>query len=187
MVKRLRGKAWVFDGIMDVDWEICPYPELRDAGVELGVWGRYEVIGQFAMIKVDADFPKKVRKGDFIVASDNFGYGHDHDTGPKAVKGAGVGAVLCESAGPYFLRNSLDHGLPVVEVKGIRKAVQQGDELELDLERGHVKNLRTQEELNFKPFPSFILEMLDAGGIYPWVEQQLNAGTLRPDPRRAAT
>lgn len=183
MVKPLRGKAWVFDGIMDVDWEICPFPELQSAGVELGVWGRYDQIGQFAMIKVDPDFPKKVRKGDFIVAGENFGYGHDHDTGPKAIKGAGVAAVLCESAGPYFLRNSLDHGLPVVELKGIRKAVQQGDELELDVARGYARSLRTKKELNFKPFPAFILEMLDAGGIYPWIEQQLKAGTLHPGPR----
>lgn len=183
MAKPMRGKAWVFDGIMDVDWEICPFPELKDAGVELGVWGRYEVLGQFAMVKVDPEFHRKVRKGDFIVAGENFGYGHDHDTGPKAIKGAGVAAVLCESAGPYFLRNSLDHGLPVVELEGIRKAVQQGDELELDAEKGYVKNLRTMEELTFKPFPSFILEMLDAGGIYPWIEHQLKAGTLRPGPR----
>ena len=186
MAERRHGKAWVFDGIMDVDWEICPYPELRDAGVELGVWGRYEVIGKFAMTKVDPDFPKKVQKGDFIVAGENFGYGHDHDTGPKAVKGAGVGAVLCDSAGPYFLRNSLDHGLPVVEIKGIRNAVQQGDELELDLESGYVENLRTQGKFSFKPFPSFILEMLYAGGIYPWIEQQLNAGTLRPPVRTSS-
>lgn len=186
-MKPLRGKGWVFDGIMDVDWEICPYPELRAAGVELGVWGRYEVIGKFAMVKVDPDFPNKVGKGDFIVAGENFGYGHDHDTGPKAVKGAGVGAVLCDSAGPYFLRNALDHGLPVVEIAGIRQAVQLGDELELDLEQGCVKNLRTQQELPFKPFPEFILKMLDAGGIYPWIEQRLKAGTLRSDVKARAT
>jgi 3-isopropylmalate/(R)-2-methylmalate dehydratase small subunit len=180
MATPLRGKAWVFDGIMDVDWEICPFPELKDAGVELGVWGRYDAIGQFAMIKVDPEFPKKVSRGDFIVAGENFGYGHDHDTGPKALKGAGVAAILCESAGPYFLRNSLDHGLPVVELAGIRNAVQQGDELELDVEKGYVRNLRTNANLSFTPFPSFILEMLDAGGIYPWIERQIKDGVLRP-------
>ena len=176
MILVMRGRAWVFDGIMDVDWEICPSPEIRGARVDLG---------KFAMIKVDPDFPNKVQKGDFIVAGDNFGYGHDHDIGSRALKSAGVGAVLCESAGPYFLRNSLEHGLPVLEIKGIRVAVQQGDELELDIKKGYVKNLRTKIELNFTPFPDFILNMLDAGGIYPWIEQQIREGTLRRDSTRS--
>lgn len=87
--------------------------------------------------------------------------------------------MLCESTNAYFLRNSMDHGLPVVEVKGIKQMVRQGDELEVDLEKGSVKNLRTKAVLNFKPFPSFLLERLGAGGLYPYLEQQVKAGKLR--------
>lgn len=169
----LRGQAWVFHGILDVDWEICAYslvPELKRRGPLT-----YDVLGPYCMTKVDPEFPRKVRPGDFIVAEENMGYGHDHDHACMAIRGAGVAAVLCESAGPYFLRNSIDHGLPVLEVPGIVSAVSQGDTLEVDLARGGVKNLTTSTALSFNPFPDFIREILDAGGLYPMLKAQLDA------------
>ena len=176
MSKVLRGKAWVFDGILDVDWEICPYETLRQLR-EQGTPITYEELGRYCMTKVDQDFPRKVQRGDFIVAGEGMGYGHDHAS--MSIRGAGVGAVLCESTNANFLRNSFDHGLPVLEVRGIKAAVQQGDELEVDLERGTVQNCRTGAALTFKPLPDFLLQMLEDGGLYPHLERRVKAGVLR--------
>jgi len=167
----LRGKAWVFPGMLDIDYEICSYNLCRDLRADTA-----EALGKYCMVNVDPDFPKKVQKGDFIVAEDNMGYGHDHDHGCLAILGAGVGAVLCESAAPYFLRNSIEHGLPVVELPGIFAATAQGDPLEVDLTEGAVRNIRTGGKLTFTPPPDFILEMIVAGGIYPLVTRMAKDG-----------
>ena len=156
MEKKMRGSAWVFQGLLDVDWEILAFEtlrEIRGSGKPL----TYEELGKYAMTKVDPDFPKKVQKGDFIVAGESMGYGHDHDAASMAIRGAGVAAVLCESTNYNFLRNSIDHGLPVIECRGINNIIKQGDKLEVDMEAGTVKNLGMGAELQFTPFPEFIL------------------------------
>ena len=169
----LRGNAWIFRGLIDIDYEICSYNLVRDLRADTP-----EALGKFCMVNVDPDFPKKVQKGDFIVAEENMGYGHDHDHGCLSLIGAGVGAVLCESAAPYFLRNSLEHGLPVVELKGVVAAVSQGDPLEIDLAAGRFRNLASGVALAFTPPPDFILEMIAAGGIYPLLTRMAGEGRL---------
>jgi 3-isopropylmalate/(R)-2-methylmalate dehydratase small subunit len=169
----LRGNAWVFRGMLDIDYEICSYNLCRDLRADTA-----EALGPYCMVNVDPDFPKKVGKGDFIVAEDNMGYGHDHDHGCLAIIGTGVGAVLCESAAPYFLRNSIEHGLPIVELPGIVAATQQGDALEVDLSAGSVRNVRTGAVLAFTPPPDFIMEMIQARGIYPLMRRMAAEGRL---------
>jgi len=162
----MRGQVWKFPGVLDVDWEICSYLLVRQLQ-EKGPVTEGD-LGPHCLVNVDPDFPKKVSRGDFVVAGPNMGYGHDHDHASMALKGAGVGAVLCESAAPYFLRNSIDHGLPVIEIPNIMRLVDQGDELSVDLRAGRVENLTKQgTPLTFSPLPDFLLDVLDAGGIYP--------------------
>jgi 3-isopropylmalate/(R)-2-methylmalate dehydratase small subunit len=177
-MKAMRGKAWVFRGVLDVDWEICPFEIYH----ELQAKGLYtqEEIGKYCMTKVDPDFPKKVQWGDFIVA-ESMGFGHDHDHACLSIRGAGVAAVICETSAPYFFRNSIERGLPVVELPGILDAVKQGEELEVDLEEGRVRNLSSGAELTFEPIPRFILERLDAGGMIPFLKKEVEAGRI---PRR---
>ncbi|MGH8617830.1 MAG: hypothetical protein ACREUW_09065 [Burkholderiales bacterium] len=174
MTTLLKGNAWRFPGLMDIDFEICSYNLCRDLRADTA-----EELGKYCMVNVDPDFPKKVRKGDFIVAEENMGYGHDHDHGCLSILGAGVGAVLCESAAPYFLRNSLEHGLPVVELPGVFAACAQGDAMEIDLKAGRVRNLRSGAALAFAPPPDFILDMLTAGGIYPQLKRMAADGLLK--------
>jgi len=181
----LRGNAWVFRGLLDVDWEICPYSLVREMQRKGPI--TYDALGQYCMTKVDPEFPQKVRRGDFIVAEDNMGYGHDHDHACMSIKGAGVSAVLCESAAPYFLRNSIDHGLPVLEIPGIARTVSQGDELEVDLVRGVVTDVDTGVGLTFTPFPQFIMEIIDAGGLYPMLRKQMRIGQGEPPDVPART
>jgi 3-isopropylmalate/(R)-2-methylmalate dehydratase small subunit len=174
-MKPMRGKAWVFRGVLDVDWEICAF----EISHELQAKGMYtpEEIGKYCMAKVDPDFSKKVRKGDFIVG-EFMGFGHDHDHACLSILGAGVTAVLCDTSAPYFFRNSIEHGLPVVELPGILDAVKQGDELEVDFENGRITNISSGVELKFEPLPGFIIRKLEAGGMVPWLKMEVEAGRI---------
>ncbi len=172
-IKTLKGKAWVFGDILDVDWEIMPYHLRR-----FMTGTTNEDYGKYCMTMVDPDFPKKVNKGDFIVAGENMGYGHDHDPASRAILGCGVAAVICESTNRNFFRNSIHLGLPVIECIGIKAMVNQGDELEIDLRNGIIKNLTRNKELKFKAFPEFIFEILEADGIYPLLKQKLSEGDM---------
>lgn len=171
----MRGRAWVFRGVLDVDWEICVF----EISHELQAKGMYtpEEIGKYCMTKVDPDFPKKVRKGDFIVG-EFMGFGHDHDHACLSILGAGVAAVICDTSAPYFLRNSIERGLPVVELPGILDAVKQGDELELDLEKGRLTNMSSGLESKFEPMPDFIIRKLEAGGMVPLLKMEVDAGRI---------
>jgi 3-isopropylmalate/(R)-2-methylmalate dehydratase small subunit len=177
-MKPMRGNAWVFFGVLDVDWEICP----REIAHELQARGSYikEELGKYCMTKVDPDFPKKVHPGDLIVA-EYMGFGHDHDHACLSILGAGVAAVICEASAPYFLRNSIERGLPVVELPGILRGVKQGEEIGVDLEAGRLTNLSSGVEVNFEPMPPFLLDILDAGGMIPFLKRELDQGRL---PRR---
>jgi 3-isopropylmalate/(R)-2-methylmalate dehydratase small subunit len=177
-MKAMRGKAWIFRGVLDVDWEICPF----EVSHELQAKGIYtpKEIGKYCMTKVDPDFPKKVQTGDFIVG-EFMGFGHDHDHACLSILGAGVAAVICETSAPYFLRNSIERGLPVVELPGILNTVKQGDELDVDLEKGRLQNLSSGVELKFDPMPPFILTKLELGGMVPFLKREVDAGRI---PRR---
>ena len=85
--KKLKGKAWVFGDILDVDFDICPIEATKGEGRPKTDkdWGK------FLMVNIDPEFHNKVKPGDFIVAGENMGYGHDHESGPLAIKACGVG------------------------------------------------------------------------------------------------
>jgi 3-isopropylmalate/(R)-2-methylmalate dehydratase small subunit len=173
----------VFGNNLDVDWEICDLHWLQEQSAK-GIIPTEEDLAKRCLVRLDPEFPKKIRKGDFLVAGEAVGYSgacldgysddpHMHAFATLALKGAGISAVLCESAAVNFQRNSLDMGFPVVECRGIRGKVRQGDELEVDLETGSIRNLTTGMALEFAPFPHFILEMLAAGGLYRYIESQM--------------
>lgn len=177
-INKMRGNAWVFGDLMDVDWEICPFDTLNEMK-ERGVRLTEETIGKYCMTNVDPDFPKKVKKGDFIVGGKNFGYGHDHYQACVAIRGAGVAAVLCESTNANFQRNSVHHGLPVVVIPGIKQNVKEGDQLELDLVAGTLVNLTNGKKMSFVPYPSFLLDILASGGLYNHLRDQFKAAKAK--------
>jgi 3-isopropylmalate/(R)-2-methylmalate dehydratase small subunit len=178
MSRILQGKAWRFEGVMDVDWEICPVEHLHAFHEDLSKTydQRLAELGCYCMTTVDPDFPKKIEPGDIIVGGEGFGYGHDHDHACMSLRGAGVGAVLCEATNSNFMRNSIHHGLPVVEVKGILGGTENGDELEVDLSKGMVRDLTNGKTFTFVSYPDFIIEILEAGGLYQQLTTQVKAG-----------
>lgn len=174
----LRGRAWCFQGLMDTDWEICPVEHLHSfrEDPKTTYEQRLKELGIYCMTKVDPDFPKKVRQGDIIVGDKGFGYGHDHDHACMSIRGAGVSAVVCESSNSNFMRNSIHHGLAIVEIKGILNEVNTGDELEIDLSRGTVRNITKGKTFMFVAYPDFITEIINAGGLYNQLSEQVKSG-----------
>ena len=159
MALKFKGKVWVFGDNIDVDYEILSFREL-DAGIIAP-----DKMGEWAMRVVDPDFAKKVKKGDIMVVGTNMGCGHDHYLSNVAIKQSGIDCVIAESFDRNFFRNSIAVGLPIIEYPGINKLAKQGDELSLDLKVGTIKNLTTGKSGKFKPFPDFLLEIVDAGGL----------------------
>jgi 3-isopropylmalate/(R)-2-methylmalate dehydratase small subunit len=173
----IRGRCWKFDGVLDVDWQICPFTEVRELQ-----WYRlgddaYAELGKFCMTKVDPDFPDKVSPGDVLVARDGMGFGHDHSQACASIRGAGVSAVLCETAAPYFLRNSFDHGLPVLEVPGIFDAISQGDLVEVNITTGRILDLTSGVQFVFTPVPDFLVQRILSGGVYPYLMETVLRST----------
>jgi 3-isopropylmalate/(R)-2-methylmalate dehydratase small subunit len=182
MSRQLRAHAYCIDGVLDVDWDISPIEDMffvRD-GAALGI-SHEEQLKRLALnclTRVDPMFSLKMQKGDFLVGNRGVGWGHGHDHAALALKAVGVGTILCETAGVNFKRNCINHGLPLIEIAGIFSKVRTGDELEIDLNAGIIKNISNGASQNFTTYPEFILEILDAGGIYEQMRSEIENGEI---------
>jgi 3-isopropylmalate/(R)-2-methylmalate dehydratase small subunit len=123
------------------------------------------------------DWAEKVKQGDILVAGKNFGCGSSREHAPVALKSSGIEAVIAESFGRIFYRNSIAAGFPLIQVPGISKKVEEGDVLEIDINNGRIKNTRTKEVHLFNPFPDFIQDYLKEGGISKYVRNRLRKKT----------
>jgi len=119
------------------------------------------------------DFLKSAKPGDIIVAGKNFGCGSSREQAATCLKYFGISLVIAESFARIFYRNAINLGLPILIAPGITKKVEHNDTLEVDLEKGVIKNTRTQEEIKVIPLPPFILEILGAGGLVPYLRKEL--------------
>jgi 3-isopropylmalate/(R)-2-methylmalate dehydratase small subunit len=170
MSLKFRGKTWVFGDNLDTDKDIIPFRE-RELGLMKD--GNY---GKWVMTPVDPDFPKKVKKGDILVVGANMGCGHGHHEGIIGFKQCGISCIVAESSDRNFFKNSINLGMPIIEYKGIKQSVKQGDTLEIDLHAGEIINLTRKKSLRFTPLPNFLLEILESGGFEPYITKQIAEG-----------
>lgn len=119
-------------------------------------------LASHCMEDIDADFLKKIKPGDIIATGSNFGCGSSREHAPIAIKHAGIACVVAKSFARIFYRNAVNTGLPIVETGA---EIDTGDELEIDLAAGILKNLTKGTEVTFPPFPDFLQEIIDAGGL----------------------
>ena len=119
------------------------------------------------------DWKEKVMKGDILVAGQNFGCESSREHAPIALKGSGIAAVIAESFGRIFYRNSIAVGLPIIQTGGISNKVEEEDMVEIDVDNGRVVNTRTKEVMHFDAFPDFIQEYLEEGGLSNYVQKRL--------------
>jgi 3-isopropylmalate/(R)-2-methylmalate dehydratase small subunit len=125
------------------------------------------------MEDIDAEFVKKVQKGDIIVADTNFGCGSSREHAPLAIKAAGISCVIARSFARIFFRNAINIGLPLLECDECVTNTKNGDNLEIDLENGKITNLTTGKVFTAKPYPQFMSELIKAGGLVEYTKNRL--------------
>jgi 3-isopropylmalate/(R)-2-methylmalate dehydratase small subunit len=151
----LKGKAHKFGDDISTDL-ITPgrYFHLRTNLPELA---------KHTLEDADPDFVKNMRPGDFVVAGSNFGLGSSREHAAIVIKLSGAGAVLAKSFARIFFRNAINQGVPAVICDTDK--ISAGDELEVDVEKGEVKNVTTGEIIPAKPLPQAMLNILQDGGL----------------------
>lgn len=126
-------------------------------------------LGAHCMETIRPDFARKVNAGDIIVGGKNFGCGSSREHAPLAIKGCGVAAVLAQSFAGIFFRNAINIGLPFLELEDFG-GIAEGDELEIDLSGGIIKNLTKGTSYHTQAFPQFLQGIVKAGGLMNWVK-----------------
>ena len=158
----MKGKVWKFGDDIDTDI-IIP--------------GRYLVVtdpdklAKHCMEGLDPDFNEKVSDGDIIVAGKNFGCGSSREHAPLALQGAGIGAVIAESFARIFYRNATNVGIPLLEAQNVSKVLEESEEIEINMENGIIIS-ESGKEFKFKKLPPFMLEILEKGGLIPYLKEK---------------
>ncbi len=130
-------------------------------------------LASHCMEDIDAFFVKEVEVGDIIVAEDNFGCGSSREHAPIAIKASGISLVIANSFARIFYRNSINIGLPILECPEAVKGINKGDIVSCDLARGVITNETTGESFQAEPFPPFIQEIIDDGGLMKHIQKTL--------------
>lgn len=159
----LKGHAWKFGNNIDTDL-IIPARYLTTSDPE--------ELAKYAMQDADPEWVDKMKKGDFIVAGDNFGCGSSREHAPIALKAAGVSAVVAKSFARIFYRNAINIGLPILESPEAVDEIKEGDEIEVDLASGTIGNLTSGKTYKAQPFPEFMQKIIKAGGLIKYLRQQ---------------
>lgn len=125
----------------------------------------HEELAQHCMEDIDKNFVKKVKPGDIIVANRNFGCGSSREHAPIAIQASGVSCVIASTFARIFYRNSINIGLPILECEEAAHAIENGDEVQVDFSSGLITNLTTGKKFQAEPFPPFIQNIIDKGGL----------------------
>jgi len=117
------------------------------------------------MEDIDPKFVEKASPGDIIVACDNFGCGSSREHAPVVIKQRGISCVIATTFARIFYRNAINIGLPIMECPEASERIEDGDEVAIDFESGIITNVTKGETYQAAPFPAFIQEIIDAGGL----------------------
>lgn len=149
------GRAWKYGD--DINTDVI-YP------------GRYtykrlspEEMAGHALEDLDPEFAKNVKEGDYLVAGKNFGMGSSREQAAACLKYAGIKAVIAKSFARIYYRNAINFGLPAITIDTER--IDDGDEIDVNLEKGVVINRTKGEEYRFPPFPENVMKIIEAGGL----------------------
>ncbi|MCL2050209.1 MAG: 3-isopropylmalate dehydratase small subunit [Lachnospiraceae bacterium] len=126
-------------------------------------------LGSHCMEDIDSDFVKKVKNGDIIVATKNFGCGSSREHAPIAIKAAGISVVIAETFARIFYRNAINIGLPIIECPAAAQGISLGDVVEVDFNTGLINNLTQGQSYQGQAFPPFMQKIIDVGGLVNYV------------------
>jgi 3-isopropylmalate/(R)-2-methylmalate dehydratase small subunit len=157
----LKGKAFKFGDNISTDL-IVP-------GRLANLRSNLPELAKHVLEDADPTFASRVKPGDFVVGGSNFGLGSSREHAPLVIKMAGVSAILAKSVARIFFRNAINQGLPVLICD--TDQINDGDEIEVDLATGTVKDLTNGKSLVFGKIPPVMLSILNEGGLLPYIQK----------------
>ena len=122
-------------------------------------------LASHCMEDIDTTFVQRVRPGDILVAGWNFGCGSSREHAPLAIKTSGVSCVIAKTFARIFYRNAINIGLAILECEPAAEAIEAGDEVAVDFDTGVITNLTRGESYQAQPFPPFIQNIIQKGGL----------------------
>ena len=153
---KAHGKVHKYGDNVDTD-VIIPARYLNTA--------EHSELAAHCMEDIDKDFVGKVKKGDIIVGGENFGCGSSREHAPIAIKASGIDCVIAKTFARIFYRNSINIGLPILECPEASEKIEAGDEVSVDFDTGVITNETKGETYNALPFPEFIKDIINKGGL----------------------
>lgn len=159
-MNNVKGRVWRFGDHVDTD-QIIPAERLTS--------DNNDKLGRFAFEKVRPEMAGQVKKGDVIVAGRNFGCGSSREHAPRALLQMGISCVVAESYARIFYRNCINTGLLPVECK---VEAEDGDVLAVDFDKGTIDNVTTGKSWQFAPFPEFVRDLMDKGGLLAKIKEE---------------
>jgi len=160
----LKGRVWKFGDDVNTD-EIIPARYLNTANPA--------ELAKHCMEDADPEFVKKITKGDIIVAGNNFGCGSSREHAPISIKAVNISCVIASSFARIFYRNCVNIGLPIIESFEASCGIHEGDIIEVNFENGEVTNCNSGKIFKIKPYPPFMKDIIERGGLMNKVRSEL--------------
>ena len=158
----MRGKVWKYGDHIDTD-VIIPARYLNDPDPA--------ALASHCMVDIDEGFAGSVQAGDIMVGGWNFGCGSSREHAPVAIQASGVSCVIAASFARIFYRNSINIGFPILECPEASAAINAGDIVSVDTKTGVITDETTGEKFQAKPFPPFIEQIIENGGLLNYLKQ----------------
>lgn len=164
---KMKGRAWVFGDNIDTDVIIpARYLNIRSS----------QELSQYLMEDIEPGFSKRVKKGDIIIAGENFGCGSSREHAPSVIKASGISCVIASSFARIFYRNAINIGLKIMVSKEASQRAEQGDEFLIDYDKGIIENITKGEKYKSEVFPDFLKEIIKAGGLLDYGKGNVKSG-----------
>lgn len=163
-MEEMKMKTWIYGDNVDTD-VIIPARYLNTSDPA--------ELAKFCMEDIDKTFATGVKTGDIIVAGDNFGCGSSREHAPIAIKACGVKAVIAKSFARIFFRNAINIGLVILKSEELPAEIKAGDEIDIDVEKGIIKNITTGKEYATTAYTGSIKELIDKGGLVNYTKEKL--------------
>ncbi len=129
-------------------------------------------LAQYCMEDIDPTFVKRVKEGDIMVATKNFGCGSSREHAPIAIKASGISCVIAETFARIFYRNAINIGLPIVECEEAAHDIEEGNEVEVDFDSGVITNVTKNKQYQGQPFPEFMQKIIKAEGLVNYINEK---------------
>lgn len=162
-MEKAKGKVFKYGDNVDTD-VIIPARYLNSSDPK--------ELAAHCMEDIDKEFVGKVKTGDIMVATKNFGCGSSREHAPIAIKASGISCVIADTFARIFYRNAINIGLPIIECPKAANAISAGDEVEVDFDSGLITDVTTGKTFQGQAFPEFMQKIIDLGGLVNYINEK---------------